>query len=221
MLNVHRVHLLQARLGTSGFREAFNQALALHGPLAVEPTEPLGLKDLYLYDDEPTRRFKKLLNFELPYPTLEVVLRQLFVRFIGDEADIASKLYLSAGDIKRCLDAGLEIGVHGHQHLVHSRLSESDQRREMQVAADYFRNELGLTQLHWSYPYGAVGCWNDTTKRLLPELGFASGSTKMRAIVKPSDLHAPWELPRFDVRDVFDTNGSLVADRLHALFVAD
>jgi peptidoglycan/xylan/chitin deacetylase (PgdA/CDA1 family) len=221
VLSAHRSHLLQARLGPAGYREAFEHALAAYGPYTLEPSDRLGLTDLYLYDDEPTRRFKRLVNFELPYPVLDVVQRRLFEHFIGPETELSSKLYLSTDDIRRCQDAGIEIGAHGHQHLVLTRLTEAEQRNDLQIAADYFKSELGISELHSSYPYGAGGCWNETTKRLLAELGFASAATKVRAIVKPSDLNARWELPRFDVRDVFDATGSLMAEKLNALFVAD
>jgi len=52
-------------------------------------------------------------------------------------------------------------------------------------------------------------------------LGLASATTKVRAITKPADLRGRWELPRYDVRDVFDDAGALVADKLSALFTAD
>ena len=221
VLGAHRSHLLQARLGPVRYREEFEQALAAYGPYTIESSDRLGLTDLYLYDDEPTRRFKRLVNFELPYPVLDVVQRRLFEHFIGPETELSSKLYLSLDDIRRCQDAGIEIGAHGHQHLVLTRLTEAEQRNDLQIAAQYFKSELGISELHSSYPYGAGGCWNETTKRLLAELGFASATTKVRAIVKPSDLNARWELPRFDVRDVFDATGSLMAEKLNALFVAD
>jgi peptidoglycan/xylan/chitin deacetylase (PgdA/CDA1 family) len=221
VLDVHRSHLLQARLGPVRFREEFEAALASYGPYTIEPAEKLGLKDLYIYDDEATRRFKRLLNFELPYAVLDTILRQLLERHVGPEGEACARLYLSADDLRRCEDAGLEIGVHGHRHLVQSRLSEADQRSEVQVSTEYFRRELGFSALQWSYPYSAAGCWNETTKQLLDEFGFVSATTKVRAIVKPSDLNARWEIPRFDVRDIFDRDGNLVPDRLQALFVAD
>ena len=66
VLNVHRVHLLQAKLGLDRFREAFEELLASRPPVALESSTHPGLLGLYPYDDEPTRRFKRLLNFELP-----------------------------------------------------------------------------------------------------------------------------------------------------------
>lgn len=115
----------------------------------------------------------------------------------------------------------MEIGIHGEQHLTLSRLTEQEQRIEIERAAAYFGQTFGLEEFHFSYPYGAVGTWTDTTKSVLQSRGFASAVTKVRTIVKPSDLAARWEIPRYDCRDVFDADGNLVADQLQALFTAE
>jgi carbamoyltransferase len=221
VLNVHRVHLLQAMLGLEAFRKAFEELLASRPPVEIHPSTHPGLLGLYPYDDPATRRFKRLLNFDLPYHELDPVLRILFERFIGRDGDIAPKLYLSPSDLRKCQDAGLEVGVHGHSHRVLSRLSEEEQRVELGTCVDYLRQVCGLTEMHASYPYGIDGSWNEGTKRVAAALALASASTKVRAITKPSDLKARWELPRYDVRDVFDASGALVPDRLSALFTAD
>ena len=221
VLNVHRVHLLQALLGLTQFREAFEALLASRPPVDIEPSTHPGLLGLYPYDDEATRRFKRLLNFELPYRELDPVLRTLFERFIGRDDEIAPKLYLSASDLRQCQDAGLEIGVHGHSHRVLSRLADEEQRVELGTCMDYVQQICGRTDVHASYPYGIEGSWNEATRRIAASLGLASASTKVRAITKPSDLRGRWELPRYDVRDVFDASGALVSERLSALFTAD
>jgi peptidoglycan/xylan/chitin deacetylase (PgdA/CDA1 family) len=189
--------------------------------VAIQPLAHPGLLGLYPYDDEPTRRFKRLLNFDMPYAELDVVLKLLFERVIGDDAPMAERLYMSEADLRRCQDAGIEVGVHGHSHRVLSRLTEDEQRIELGTCADLLRRVCGLAEVHASYPYGIDGSWNDATKRVAASLGLASATTKVRAIVKPVDLRGRWELPRYDVRDVFDQSGALVPDRLSALFTAD
>ena len=221
LLNVNRAHLLQAHLGIGRFRQEFQRALDEHPGLRIEPTEHLALENLYPYDDDATRRFKRLLNFDIPYATSETVLTSLFHTFMGDDEDFVSKVYLSEDDIRRCIDAGIEIGIHGHSHLTKSRLSDAEQRLEIERSSSYFTQTFGLKELHFSYPYGAVGTWNEATKSILQDLGFKSAVTKCRTIVKPSDLEGRWEIPRFDVRDVFDAEGRLVPDQLQALFTAD
>ena len=80
----------------------------------------------------------------------------------------------------------------------------------------------GLSEVHASYPYGIDGSWNEATRRVAASLGLASalheGSRDRQA---RRICAARWELPRYDVRDVFDASGALVADRLSALFTAD
>ncbi len=93
-------------------------------------------------------RFERLLNFELPYHELDPVLRILFEQFIGKDEEIAPKLYLSASDLRRCQDAGLEIGIHGHSHRVLSRLTEDEQRVELGTCVEALRTTCGLTELH-------------------------------------------------------------------------
>jgi hypothetical protein len=200
VLNVHRVHLLQATLGTAAFRQAFEELIASRPPVALEPLAHPGLQGLYPYDDEATRRFKRLLNFDLPYAELDVVLKLLFERFVGDDAPIAERLYMSEDDLRRCQDAGLEIGVHGHSHRVLSRLSEDEQQTELGTCAELLRRVCGVAEVHASYPYGIDGSWNEATRRVTASLGFASATTKVRAITKPADLKGRWELPRYDVR---------------------
>ena len=221
LLDVHRVHLLQARLGNEAFRAAFCRAVEEHPGLRIEPTENLHLENLYPYDDTATRQFKRLLNFDVPYTTARIILGEIFRNYLGDEREFVEHLYLSADDLRRCQDAGMEIGIHGEQHLTLSRLTEQEQRIEIERAAAYFGQTFGLEEFHFSYPYGAVGTWTDTTKSVLQSRGFASAVTKVRTIVKPSDLAARWEIPRYDCRDVFDADGNLVADQLQALFTAE
>ena len=221
ILNVHRAQLLQARLGPQRFQCEFDAALAQLPPQELRLPEGIDRAALYVYDDEPTRRFKTRLNFELPDEALDTVLGTLFEAFVGPEADVFDALYLSLDDLRRCQDAGIEIGLHTHSHRVLSRLSEKEQRADLQTAIDFFRERLGLADVHLAYPYGIPGSWNSDSVRVARDLGVASAVTKVRTIAKPADLQQRWEIPRFDVQDVFDRDGSLRGERLLALFTAD
>lgn len=222
LLNVHKIHLLQGELGLAVFREKFERALAAHGrPYELEDPEQLGIRNLYRYDDEATRKFKTLLNYQLPYALLTHLLSQLIEDVFGPEEVVAEKLYLSTADIHRCQNAGVEIGLHTHRHHILSRLSEAEQRQELECTATYFKRNFGLQRLHVAYPYGGPGTWNNATKRLLKELNCDSGFTMARRIVKPRDLSSCWEVPRFDVRDVFEDDNTLCVDKLRALSSVD
>ena len=222
LLNVHKIHLLQGELGVDAFQKKFEQALAQwHESYELEDPKKLGISGLYRYDSKETRDFKEMLNYRLPYAVLERLLGQIVDEVFGAESEIATQLYLSAEDIRHCQEAGLEIGLHTHNHHILSRLDETEQRRELGQVADYFKQNLALQHLHLAYPYGGTGTWNNITKRLLKELGFNSGFTMGRRIFKPDDLSNFWEIPRFDVRDVFQDDNTLRTETLQALSSVD
>ncbi|MBM3819282.1 MAG: hypothetical protein FJW14_09755 [Acidimicrobiia bacterium] len=132
-----------------------------------------------------------------------------------------STTVIAPDDVRRWQDAGLEIGILSRHHMVYTLASQDEQRRDLQAAAEHFQAAFGVRTLHWAHAYGPDGACDLTPRRMLQEGGFSSGVTRTPAIVKPSDLRAPFELPRFDASDVFDEFGNLLPDKLHALFVAD
>ena len=222
LLDVHKTHILQGKLGLAVFQKEFERVLAsLNHGQELDSPESLGIHNLYRYDDDATRNFKMLLNYRLPYPVLTRALSLLVEEAFGAEAEVATRLYLSPSEIRLCQKAGLEIGMHSHQHYILSRLTEAGQRRELETAAAYFNDTFGVDQIHLAYPYGGVGTWNPLTKQLLKRLNFKSAVTMERRIVKPADLSHRWEIPRFDVRDVFQPDNSLRPDKLGALFSSD
>lgn len=128
---------------------------------------------------------------------------------------------LAADDVRRWRDAGLEIGVLGREYMVHTLASQDEQRRALGAAAADFQSTFGVPTLHWAHAYGPEGTCDLTPRWILQDARFSSGVTRTPRIIKPADLRAPFELPRFDASDVFDQSGNLLPDKLHALFVAD
>ena len=100
-----------------------------------------------------------------------------------------------------------------------SRLTEEEQRTSCERQWTTSRRSSASRRCTRRIPTGSRKLERHD-EAVAAQLGVASASTKVRAIVKPSDLRARWELPRFDVRDVFDASGKLLADRLSALFTA-
>ena len=222
VLNVHRVHLLQATLGLDRFREAFEELLASRPPVALEPSTHPGLLGLYPYDDEATRRFKRLLNFELPYRELDPVLRTLFERFIG------------AGRGSR--PEAVSVGV-GSAAVPGRRSRDRRARPQPSGAQPADRGRAASRARHVrGLPARGLRADRASTRRIRtasteagtrppsawrPRSGWRARPPRSARSPSPSDLRGRWELPRFDVRDVFDASGTLVADRLSALFTAD
>jgi hypothetical protein len=95
-----------------------------------------------------------------------------------------------------------------------SRLSPVDQAREFDFSLDYFREKLGLEVGTLSYPYGIQGSWNQHTKKLAEAHGITAGLTLGRQVYEPEIHQDHFEIPRYDVNDVFDQSGFLKSDLL-------
>ena len=222
LLDVHRIHLLQGKLGVQEFQQRFEtRLLDVDDTYALDDPARLGISGLYPYDDEPTRKFKMLLNYQLPYSVCQSILHQLVEQVFGPEHDIVGRLYLSVDELRQLKNDGFDIGSHTHTHAILSRLDAQQQRSELTTTAHFFRDQLDLPVSHVAYPYGRLGTWNNDTKRLMKELGYQGGLTMARRIVRPQDVNARWEIPRFDVRDIFDANNDLQAEVIEVLFSGD
>ncbi len=222
LLDVHRIHLLQAKLGLEEFQQRFETLLRdWHEAYELDDPARLGISGLYPYDDADTRRFKMLLNYQLPYPVCRSILHALLEEVFGPEHDIVERFYLSQDELRQLANEGFDIGVHTHTHAILSRLDNRQQRYELSMPAQVFREQMDLQVSHVAYPYGRVGTWNNDTKRLMKELGYQAGLTMARRIVRPQDLNARWEIPRFDVQDIFDVNNDLKAEAIEVLFSGD
>lgn len=213
VLNVQKTHLLQGVWGWDGFRKKFMSVLEnLNKDWQNEDTSRLGISRMYRYDDEKTARFKRLLNTELPYSLLDKVLDQLFESEFGPQHEVVKQLYMSIEDLKRCRDDGLNIGLHTHSHKFLSRLDEAEQEKEFTLPLEFFSETLEIDITAHSYPYGIRGSWNDTTRSILGKCGLQTAFTLGRVVYDP-DLHDdPFEIPRFDVNDVFTLEGELSSD---------
>lgn len=215
VLNVQKTHLLQGRWGWGRFQEKFQAALAtLKDPWVLEDSSHLGLSRMYRYDSDDTAKFKRQLNVELPYYVADRVLDMLFEAEFGSQDEVAKRLYLSPDAIRRCADLGVSIGLHTHSHRMLSRLQPDAQAQELDLALTYFRDGLDLEIATLSYPYGIPGSWNQHTKQLAEDRGLTAGLTLGREVYDPDIHQDPYEIPRYDVNDVFGQEGNLRADLL-------
>ena len=210
VLNVQKTHLLQELWGWHGFRVRFMAALSDDPDgSAREDASALGLDVMYRYDDAQTAAFKRLVNVELPYAVVNRVLDLLFESAYGSQADAVRHLYMSLDDVKRCADRGVGIGVHTHSHCMLSRLSPDEQELEIAQPIELFRDTLGVKVDLLSYPYGIRGSWNDATKSIAKAHGLRGAFTLGRSVYRATRDRDPFEMPRFDVNDVFSPDGSV------------
>jgi len=128
------------------------------------------------------------------------VLAQLRAAAGLDEAARPSHRQLTADEVLR-LDASplVEIGGHTVNHALLSARSEQEQRREIAEDAVALSGICGRPITAFSYPYGGLDDYTDTSVDLAREAGYAYACSNHPAAVKPwTDL---FRIPRHIVRD--------------------
>lgn len=214
LLAIQKVEFLISQMGLEGFRRAFSDELERRHPGGVE-RESLAFAGgyrFYRYDTEPLRRFKLDLNYQLPYAVVDPILDALFdgVFGPGSEADAVRETYMSVDDLKRLVDAGIEIGSHAHGHRVLPRLDAEGQRRDLETSVRFLAQVAGQSRVCVAYPFGFC---DDDTRRCAAELDLLAGFSGERRPISAEDLRGRWSIPRYDVNDCFDraTNAPLEA----------
>lgn len=210
LLNVTKVHLLQGKLGFTEFRSRFMMALQeVNQSYELDDIERLGLGRIFRYDTEDVREFKLLLNVKLPYTLVTALLDAMFEPEFGRQDEAAKFIYMSADEILRARDAGVRIGLHTHSHFMLARLSQLEQEEEIVSCLEFFRSLFGEDTFDMSYPHGVAGTWNDTTKAIMERLGIPRAYTLGREIYAPSIHRDAYEIPRYDVNDIFEQDGTI------------
>ncbi len=205
LLQIQKVEYLISELGLDGFRRAFYGELERRFPGGVE-REPLAFAGgyrFYRYDEEPIRRFKLDLNYQLPYAVVEPVLDALFENVFGpgSEAEAVRETYMSVDQLKRLADAGVEIGSHAHAHRVLPRLDFALQKREMETSVGFLKEITGDCRISLAYPFSFH---DEETKRAAGELDLLAGFAGERRAITDDDVRNRWSVPRYDVNDCFD-----------------
>ena len=118
---------------------------------------------------------------------------------------------MQENDIKKWIDLGGKIGAHTYSHYPLSRLSFNEQLREIQSNKDHLEKIVGGSVNSFAYPHGVEGTWNSDTLRVLEKLEFGTAMTCCRRIIDPSaPKYNKYEIPRFDVNDVFSKHGDFI-----------
>lgn len=121
---------------------------------------------------------------------------------ISDE-EIFSNLYMSENELKEMHDNGMILGSHSVDHLVFSKLKESEQITQIKHSFDFLENLLGkLSIKSFCYPYGGYHTFTDFTEKILTEHGCNfSFNVESRDITLNDIKSRPQALPRYDCNE--------------------
>ena len=116
LLGVHRLQLLNASVPFQQLFGAFsdwleNEEIALDiGTLNMQR-----VRKVYSYDQDDVARFKFAINFVLESEQKDRAIRQLFLKFLGEESEHVSDLYLSSAECRELANMGHTIRCHSHK----------------------------------------------------------------------------------------------------------
>ena len=159
------------------------------------------------YDLPAVMFVKALLQHALPEGVRARLVNDLFTQYVTrDEPTFARELYLDLRRIRELVEAGMEIGGHGYEHVCFGGADIEAQRREIDgtvrflCACSMAKRSSGSPNLNgWAmcYPYGS---YDATTLALLRHAGCSIGLTLRVGHV--NDLSRPLELPRLNTNDL-------------------
>jgi len=152
------------------------------------------------FDDFNTILFKRLLQRELPEDVREVMLDELFKRYVtSDEKAFAYELYLSTDQIRCMNQYGMEFGGHGFTHRWLNSLPKDQQVSEIDKSIE-FLSGIGVDTSDWcmAYPYGA---YNEETIEILKNKNCRLAFTTDPGMTILTKDNA-YKLARFDTNDI-------------------
>ena len=100
---------------------------------------------------------KRLLQVELEEPLRNLILAELFRKYVSnDEETFSRELYMSIDQLRCMARNGMYIGSHGYDHYWLNALPLEDQEREIDLSLQFLK-EIGAPTDNWvmCYPYGA------------------------------------------------------------------
>ena len=97
----------------------------------------------------------------------EVYLDSIFNKYFNEQEEF-DKIYLSKEDIDELKKVGMEIGLHGHNHLYLGKISFEEALKDLTKSVKIFKYNFPTEILIISYPFGD---YNLFTKRIVKKLG--------------------------------------------------
>ena len=198
-IDVHRIHILLGKYSGQKVYNSLNSIISNEMMDKDKMNEFLSLTYTTQSNDEYTLLVKRVLNYFLNYKYREASINCLMEMMVPEHAAIFNDYYLNPQEIQEMHDAGMIIGSHSVTHPVMSRLSYTDQYKEIQNSFQYLKNVINNNVRTFCYPYGGYHSFNEDTERILDEYNcLFSFNVEERDINSTDLLERPLALPRYD-----------------------
>jgi peptidoglycan/xylan/chitin deacetylase (PgdA/CDA1 family) len=197
MLDVHRIHLL------CGAFEGFKLLAILQDLLdgSMIPDEKIKEFSEYTYTNQKNftgiSEFKRILNYFVNYK-----YRESLINAVSDKLDFKHRVtdfYVSVDMIKEMYKYGNIIGSHSVSHPVMSKLSASEQRREINDSFKFLNSIDCIDIKTYCHPYGGFHSFNNETTGILNSMNVDFSFNVEPRDICDSDLKSSIQfLPRYD-----------------------
>jgi peptidoglycan/xylan/chitin deacetylase (PgdA/CDA1 family) len=151
------------------------------------------------YDGPEVSYIKKVLQFGLKDSVRKIVIKNLFIKYVGvNDSTFSDELYMSLDEVAALASSGMMIGGHGWDHVRLSLLDEKSQEFEIKKTIE-FLNKLGVLTNQWvmCYPYGA---YNEKTIDILKRTSCALAFTTKKGVTLPTKIDK-FEIERLNTND--------------------
>lgn len=188
ILDVHKVHLAVGRIGGPA-------ALAWLKENAKDVIPPESAATHYSAQnsDEATKTVKDLFNYRLAPEERGPLLDRLLAHAFDGAPPSWRDIYLDRGDLRALSKAGMGVGAHSHKHLLSARLSDEEERSEIETSCAFVEESVGGRGFGYCYPYGSREAFSART-----EAQVAAAGCPFAFAVKAEDISAPFlESPRY------------------------
>jgi peptidoglycan/xylan/chitin deacetylase (PgdA/CDA1 family) len=201
LLDVHRIHLILGRYGGVRAMDLLNRHVTddmlSHGHVEEFHTKTYTRQD----NDSATMLFKRTLNYYISYDYRQQVLDVLMAEYLTDEheGDLVSRYYMRPSQLKEMRHDGMEIGSHGMNHLVMSKLDMAAQESEIVESFKFLGDAVGAKVRTFCYPYGGFHTFTEETEGLLTRCGsLCAFNVEPRDVGLGDIVDRPQALPRYD-----------------------
>lgn len=203
LLDVHRIQLL---LGTHGGSTERGTPLQTLLKLVTEDMIPDRKVEEFrtqtyvgVDDDQDTVLFKRTLNYFVAYELRGALLDNVIATHPVTCNEVG-EFYMSTAELDELRGHGQLVGSHSTTHRVFSKLSQDEQRAEIDDSFAFLEMHATIRQPRsFCFPYGGFHTFTQTTERLLDRAGAVFSFNVEARDIGAADLrHRPQALPRYD-----------------------
>jgi len=153
----------------------------------------------------PTPRHEAYLNLSRLLHPLSVNLQQKIIETLFRWANINANQDFKYNPINKkgilnLVNGGLiEIGAHTMNHIVLSKSSRENQRKEIQNSKSYLEKIINKQVSSFSYPYGTRSDYTSDTEKIVRQVGFTNACSNFPDLVL--NRKNSFQLPRYVIRN--------------------